>query len=238
MREGSGSLILHQGLVVSCQALEDEPLYGSHHMVAMALAAKEAGAVGIRAGGLADIRAIKEAAGLLLIGLVKIQHENSEVYITPTLEDAIAVHAAGADIVAIDGTGRPRPDGRSLAAVLAEVKAAGIPVMADIATFEEGMQAAEWGADYISTTLSGYTAETQGIPLPNLDLLERLAAVLQVPVVAEGGICEPGQAAAALGLGAAFVVVGSAITRPQWIAARYVRAMQERADGSGAEAEG
>ncbi|NOU79588.1 putative N-acetylmannosamine-6-phosphate 2-epimerase [Paenibacillus sp. LMG 31459] len=238
MEKRSGSLIPYQGLVVSCQALEDEPLFGSHHMVAMAMAAKEAGAAGIRAGGLADIRAIKDAAGLPLIGLVKIQHEGSEVYITPTLEDALAVHAAGADIVAIDGTRRLRPDGRTLEATLAALKAAGIPVMADIATFEEGVQAAGWGADYISTTLCGYTAETLGTPLPNLDLLERLSAVLKVPVVAEGGISEPAQAAAALELGADFVVVGSAITRPQWIAARYVKAMKEKAGGATTEAEG
>jgi N-acylglucosamine-6-phosphate 2-epimerase len=235
MKKTSESLIPYQGLVVSCQALEDEPLYGSHHMVAMAMAAKEAGAVGIRAGGMADIRAIKDATGLPLIGLVKKQSEGSEVYITPTLEDALAVHAAGADIVAIDGTGRPRPDGRTLEDTIARLKAAGIPVMADIATFREGMQAAEWGADYISTTLSGYTAETQGTPLPNLDLLERLTAVLRIPVVAEGGICQPEQAAAALGLGAAFVVVGSAITRPQWITAQYVGAMQDRITGNPAE---
>ncbi|MBW4081503.1 N-acetylmannosamine-6-phosphate 2-epimerase [Paenibacillus sp. S150] len=237
MNKEADSVIPYQGLVVSCQALQDEPLYGSHHMVAMAMAAKEAGAAGIRAGGLADIKAIKEAAGLPLIGLVKIQHENSEVYITPTLEDALAIHAAGADIVAVDGTGRLRPDGRTLAETIAGLKRAGAAVMADIATFEEGMLAAEWGADYVSTTLCGYTRETAGTPLPNLDLLERLAAVLDIPVVAEGGISEPRQAADALRLGAAFVVVGSAITRPQWIAARYVQAMRGPVSGGSGEAE-
>ncbi|MNP51866.1 putative N-acetylmannosamine-6-phosphate 2-epimerase [compost metagenome] len=105
--------------------------------------------------------------------------------------------------------------------------------MADIATFEEGVQAAAWGADYISTTLSGYTRETAGTELPNLALLERLAATLQVPVVAEGGICQPEQAAEALCLGAAFVVVGSAITRPQWIAGRYVEAMRGASPAGG-----
>ncbi|MNO16799.1 putative N-acetylmannosamine-6-phosphate 2-epimerase [compost metagenome] len=237
MRTEAYSLIPYQGLVVSCQALEDEPLHGSHHMAAMARAAKQVGAVGIRAGGLEDIRAIKEAAGLPLIGLVKIRHENSEVYITPTLEDALAVHAAGADIVAIDGTGRLRPDGRSLADTIAGLKRAGAAVMADIATFEEGVMAAERGADYVSTTLCGYTRETGGTPLPNLGLLERLTAVLTIPVVAEGGICQPEQAAEALRLGAAFVVVGAAITRPQWIAARYVEAMQGAVSGGSAGAE-
>ncbi|WP_019913067.1 N-acetylmannosamine-6-phosphate 2-epimerase [Paenibacillus sp. HW567] len=237
MNKEAERIIPYQGLVVSCQALPDEPLYGSHHMMAMAMAAKEAGAAGIRAGGLEDIRAIKEAVGLPLIGLVKIQHENSGVYITPTLEDALAIHAAGADIVAVDGTGRPRPDGRSLAETIAGLKRAGAAVMADIATFEEGVLAAEWGADYVSTTLCGYTRETAGTPLPNLALLERLAAVLDVPVVAEGGISRPEQAAEALRLGAAFVVVGSAITRPQWIAARYVQAMRHTGSREAGETE-
>ncbi|OMF90002.1 N-acetylmannosamine-6-phosphate 2-epimerase [Paenibacillus sp. FSL R7-0273] len=226
MDAGKKAAIPLHGLVVSCQALEYEPLHGSHHMAAMARAAKEAGAAGIRAGGVADIKAIKEETSLPVIGLVKQQTEGCEVYITPTLEDALDIHAAGADIVAIDGTGRPRPDGRSLKETIAGLKQSGVTVMADIATFEEGVQAAAWGADYVSTTLSGYTAETAGTELPDLSLLKKLAAALPVPVVAEGGICRPEQAAEALRLGAAFVVVGSAITRPQWIAGRYVEAMR------------
>lgn len=114
-------------------------------MAAMARAAKEAGAAGIRAGGVADIKAIKEETSLPVIGLVKQQTEGCEVYITPTLEDALDIHAAGADIVAIDGTGRPRPDGRSLKETIAGLKQSGVTVMADIATFEEGVQAAAWG---------------------------------------------------------------------------------------------
>ncbi|WP_042204112.1 N-acetylmannosamine-6-phosphate 2-epimerase [Paenibacillus camerounensis] len=226
MNAGKKAAIPLHGLVVSCQALEHEPLHGSHHMAAMARAAKEAGAAGIRAGGVADIKVIKAETGLPVIGLVKKQTEGCEVYITPTLEDALDIHAAGADIVAIDGTGRPRPDGRSLQETITGLKQSGVTVMADIATFEEGVQAAAWGADYVSTTLSGYTSETAGTELPNLSLLKKLAAALPVPVVAEGGICQPEQAAEALRLGAAFVVVGSAITRPQWIAGRYVEAMR------------
>lgn len=225
----AGLRVPYQGLVVSCQALEEEPLHGSQHMVVMALAAKEAGASGIRANGLLDIRAIKDAVSLPVIGLLKRQYEDSEVYITPTVADALAVRGAGADIIAIDGTGRARPDGLTLAETISQLKQAGVKVMADIATFQEGVLAEEWGADYVSTTLSGYTAETQGTVLPNLDLLKRLASTLKVPVVAEGGIYQPEQAAEALRLGASFVVVGSAITRPQWIAARYVKAMQDAA---------
>lgn len=214
------------GLVVSCQALPHEPLHGSAHMAAMARAAKEAGAAGIRAGGAEDIRAIREAASLPVIGLVKRQFPHSEVYITPTVEDAIAMFEAGADAVAIDATDRPRPDGLSLQETLRRLKDAGVRVMADVSTFEEGVQAEAWGADCVSTTLCGYTAGTAGTPLPNLGLVRRLSEALRIPVAAEGGIAEPAQAANALANGADFVVVGSAITRPQWIAARYVEAMK------------
>lgn len=225
------SIIPWQGLVVSCQALEDEPLHGSAHMAAMARAAQSVGANGIRANSEADIRAIKAKVKLPLIGLRKRTVPGFSVFITPTLEDALSVHAAGADIVAIDGTGRPRPDGRTLEETVAALKSAGVPVMADIATFDEGVRAAQLGVDYVSTTLSGYTEDTADIVLPNMELLARLTAELEVPVVAEGGIHQPEQAAEALRRGAAFVVVGSAITRPQWIAARYAEAMRLAAAG-------
>ncbi|MFC4596874.1 N-acetylmannosamine-6-phosphate 2-epimerase [Cohnella hongkongensis] len=220
------SKLIGRGLVVSCQALEHEPLHGSHHMVAMARAARQSGAIGIRANGTADIRAIKTEIGLPVIGLVKRETAGFEVYITPTVEAALEVHRAGADIVAIDGTSRPRPDGLPLADVLKRLKQAGVRVMADISTYEEGLRAADWGADYVSTTLCGYTRETQETELPNLDLVGRLADALTVPVVAEGGIYEPSQAVEALRRGAAFVVVGSAITRPQWITERYTSAIR------------
>ncbi|MFS0728210.1 N-acetylmannosamine-6-phosphate 2-epimerase [Paenibacillus sp. 1P07SE] len=231
----SKQLIPAGGLVVSCQALEDEPLHGSSHMAAMARAAKQAGAVGIRANSLADIRAIKAAVELPVIGLLKRQVEGYDVFITPTVEDAEAAAAAGADIVAIDATSRPRPDGKTLEETLALLGRRGIAVMADVSTYEEGLQAAGWGAEYVSTTLCGYTAATAATVLPNLDLVRRLAEQLDVQVVAEGGIYDPAQAATALQLGADFVVVGSAITRPQWIASRYVAAMQQVAEGRQSE---
>lgn len=222
-------LIPTGGLVVSCQALPGEPLHGTSHMAAMALAAKTAGAAAIRAG-LSDIPEIKRATGLPVIGLVKRQYPGFEIYITPTVQDAVRVGAAGADIVAIDATARPRPDGLDLRQTIERLKAEGLRVMADISTCEEGLRAAAWGADCISTTLCGYTRETENVPLPALDLLERLARELGVPVVAEGGVQHPEQAAEALRRGAAFVVVGSAITRPQWITEQYIRAISAAAE--------
>ncbi|HUC94067.1 MAG TPA: N-acetylmannosamine-6-phosphate 2-epimerase [Paenibacillus sp.] len=224
-------------LVVSCQALAHEPLHGSAHMAAMARAAREGGAGGIRANSPTDIRAIREAVELPIIGLWKRDYKGFEMYITPTVEDAVAVHAAGADIVAIDATGRPRPDGLTLERAIAELKRRGIAVMADISTYGEGLLAAEYGADYVSTTLAGYTPYSEGDgPLPRLDLLKRLADSLTVPVIAEGGISTPQQAGLALAAGAHFVVVGSAITRPQWITARYAAAMASVALNGGSRA--
>jgi N-acylglucosamine-6-phosphate 2-epimerase len=222
-------IIPKRGLVVSCQALAHEPLHGSQHMAAMARAAKEGGAAGIRANSPEDIQAIRGAVDLPIIGLWKKDYEGFEMYITPTVADAAAVYEAGADIVALDATSRPRPDGLSLRQTIEELHIRGIPVMADISTFEEGVQAAEAGADYISTTLSGYTSYSKA-ELPNLRLVRELAQRLTIPVVAEGGIHAPIQARLALECGAYFVVVGSAITRPQTITASYIDAMSERKD--------
>lgn len=218
------SIIPKHGLVVSCQALAHEPLHGSAHMEVMAKAAKEGGAIGIRANSPVDIAAITKAVHIPVIGLWKQDHEGYEVFITPTLEAAIAVYEAGASIVAIDATSRPRPDGRTLEDTIAELRKRGIPVMADISTYEEGIAAAKFGADYVSTTLSGYTSYSQ-TTLPNLELVHQLANVITVPTVAEGGINTPEQARQALESGAYFVVVGSAITRPQLITAQFASAM-------------
>ncbi len=219
--------ITERGLVVSCQAYEGEPLFGPHHMSEMAKAAVLGGAIGIRANGLADIFAVKQAVAVPVIGLNKRSSEGSDVYITPTLEDALAVHAAGADIVALDGTNRPRPDGRTLADTVKELKRQGILVMADISTEEEGRYAAQLGVDWISTTLSGYTPYSTQSAEPDIALVARLAASVQVPVVAEGRYGTPEDAKRALDAGAQFVVIGGAITRPQHITERFVDAIQE-----------
>ena len=214
------------GLIVSCQALPDEPLHGAAIMARMALAALQGGAAGIRANGPADIAAIKASVALPLIGLYKDGAEG--VYITPTLDHARAVAAAGADIVALDATGRPRPDGRTLTQVIAAIHdELGKPVLADVSTFDEGLAAVAAGADLVATTLSGYTPYSPQQPGPDLDLLADLVARLPVPVIAEGRIHTPDQARAALTAGAFAVVVGGAITRPQWITAQFVRSLNK-----------
>ncbi|BBH23238.1 putative N-acetylmannosamine-6-phosphate 2-epimerase [Paenibacillus baekrokdamisoli] len=215
---------LKHGLVVSCQALSHEPLHGSQHMVAMARAAQEGGAVGIRSNSPEDVRAISSEINLPIIGLWKKDYDGFDIYITPTVEDAIAMYEAGAAIVALDATSRPRPDGRTLEETIAELKKCGIPIMADISTYEEGIDAARFGADYISTTLSGYTPYSV-TKLPNLELVYRLSETLTVPIVAEGGISTPEEARQARENGAHFVVVGSAITRPQLITAQFANVL-------------
>ncbi|RAP78661.1 N-acetylmannosamine-6-phosphate 2-epimerase [Paenibacillus montanisoli] len=217
-----------QGLVVSCQAFPGEALFGSEYMTKMAIAACQGGASGIRANGPQDIAAIKQSVSVPVIGLMKNDLPGFEVRITPTLEDALIVHRAGADIVAIDATSRPRPDNRSLSETVRKLKELGITVMADVSTFEEGLNAAALGVDYISTTLSGYTSYSRQIKEPDLELVARLASAVSVPVAAEGRIKTPEEAAAALRLGASLVVVGGAITRPQMITAAFVSTMNQR----------
>jgi N-acylglucosamine-6-phosphate 2-epimerase len=221
---------LHQGLIVSCQALPEEPLFGAGHMAAMARAAVSAGAVAIRANGPEDIALIRQSVEVPILGLFKADLPNSEVRITPTLEHALQVAAAGADMIALDATSRPRP-GLSLPELIDQVhRRTGLPVLADISTLQEGLAAAAWGAEFVATTLSGYTSYSPALVGPDFTLLKRLAAALGtrgIPVIAEGRIATPPQAARALAFGAHAVVVGSAITRPQWIAAHFVEAVRK-----------
>ncbi len=208
-------------LIVSCQALADEPLHSPLIMARMAVAAQAGGAVGIRANSPADIAAIKAAVNLPVIGLYK--DGDSGVYITPTLNHAREIAEAGADIIALDATARPRPDGSQLAAIIASIHAdLGKPVLADVSTLEEGLQAQAYGADFVAPTLAGYTAYTTPQPGPDYDLLRALVTQLAVPVISEGRIRTPDEARLALATGALCVVVGSAITRPQWITAQFV----------------
>lgn len=218
-----------RGLVVSAQALEDEPLHGGDAMAKMAVAAAEAGAIGIRTNGAHDIRAIKQAVKLPVIGLFKRVIPGSDVFITPTAEEVAAILDAGADIVAMDVTDR---EGRLdvVAKLFALVHERGAAVMADVSTYEEGMAAARLGADFVGTTLSGYTPYSAQQEGPDLELIRRLSGELNVPLVAEGRIWTPEEAVAALDAGADYVVVGSAITRPQLIAARYVEAIRAKLD--------
>ncbi|MFF7780519.1 N-acetylmannosamine-6-phosphate 2-epimerase [Streptomyces tanashiensis] len=218
---------LRGALIVSCQAYPGEPMRDPDTMRRVALAARDGGAAGIRAQGLDDVRAIRGALDLPLIGLWKDGAEG--VYITPTARHALAVLEAGADVVALDATDRPRPDGRPVAASVDAVRAAGGLVMADVSTYEEGVRAAALGADLVGTTLSGYTPATYGRRTagPDLDLVERLAGVLDVPVVAEGRIHSPAEAARALECGAFAVVVGTAITHPATLTGWFAAAVKD-----------
>ncbi|MFG2099966.1 N-acetylmannosamine-6-phosphate 2-epimerase [Micromonospora echinaurantiaca] len=217
---------LRRRLVVSCQAYPGEPMRDPDTMRRVALAVARGGAAGIRAQGLADIAAIRDAVDLPLIGLWK--DGDDDVFITPTLDHALAVARAGAHVVALDGTSRPRPDGRTLGETVAAVKErTGALVMADCSTLEEGVAAAAAGADLVGTTLAGYTAYTSKQPGPDLDLVARLATAIDVPVVAEGRIHRPEQAAQALRAGAWTVVVGTAITHPTTITGWFASAVAE-----------
>jgi N-acylglucosamine-6-phosphate 2-epimerase len=199
-------------------------------MCRVAAAAARGGAVGIRAQGLADIAAIRAVVDLPLIGLWK--DGDDDVFITPTLDHAVAVAEAGAQVVAIDGTVRSRPDGLSLAETIRGIHdRTNALVMADCSTFEEGVAAAASGADLVGTTLAGYTAYSTKGDGPDLDLVERLAAALDVPVIAEGRIHTPAQAAAAVAAGAWSVVVGTAITHPTTITGWFATAVTEASRG-------
>lgn len=208
-------------LVVSCQARDESPLRDTDSMIKMARAAQNGGAAAIRANGPDDVRGIRDATGLPIIGLWKDSSRRAagDVYITPTVQRAQAIVAAGAEIVAIDGTNRTRKPGDELNTIIRSVhESSSALVMADIATWDDGQNAQEAGADMLSTTLSGYTPDTHDQAAgPDLDLVARLAAQADVPVFAEGRIHTPAQARDALGRGAFAVVVGTAITDPGFI---------------------
>jgi N-acylglucosamine-6-phosphate 2-epimerase len=216
--------LLRGRLVVSCQAYPGEPMNRPEVMRAVALAVIAGGAAGVRVQGIDDIVAVRAVVDLPLIGLWK--DGRDDVFITPTLDHALAVAEAGADIIALDGTGRPRPDRRTLAATITALHdRTGKLVMADCSTFDEGLAAAAAGADLIGTTLAGYTPYTTKTEGPDLDLVARLADATDKPVVAEGRIHTPPQAAAAIAAGAHTVVVGTAITHPTTITTWFTEAI-------------
>jgi N-acylglucosamine-6-phosphate 2-epimerase len=210
------------GLVVSVQAAPASPLASPETMSAIARAAELGGAAGIRAEGPADVRAIKEAVTVPVIGLLKRDVPGSPVRITPSLDDARAVANAGADVVAVDATLRPRPGGITthdfVAALAGELEQ---PLLADVDSLEAGVAARAAGADAVATTLSGYTGDGAAPDKPDLELVGRLAADLDCPVLAEGRYSTPDDVSAALDAGAFAVVVGTAITDPLALTRRF-----------------
>ncbi|MCH4009009.1 N-acetylmannosamine-6-phosphate 2-epimerase [Companilactobacillus sp.] len=213
-------------LIVSCQALPNEPLHSSFIMSRMARAAKEAGSVAIRCNSVVDIQAIQDETGLPIIGLDKVDYDDSPVYITPTIKEMRAVASTGAEVVACDVTGQKRPHDEKLADIVAQMREE-FPdtlLMADTATLENVEEANELGFDIVGTTMHGYTPDTTGMNVADNDF-EYLKQVLQtsnVPVIAEGKVDTPEKARRCIELGCHAVVVGGAITRPLEIASKFI----------------
>lgn len=214
-------------LIVSCQALDDEPLHGSDMMARMAYAAACGGAAGIRANTPADIRAIRAVVSLPIIGIYKSVYPDSEVFITPTMREIDALVEVAPDIIALDATTRPRPGGLSLETLVVAIRQR-YPLqllMADCASIEDAQYAAALGFDCVGTTLVGYTRETRNHVCPDLAMIQWLSEELSIPVIAEGGIWSPEQLRSVFDHGAFAAVVGSAITRPMVITRRFVQAI-------------
>ncbi|AFZ46579.1 N-acylglucosamine-6-phosphate 2-epimerase [Cyanobacterium stanieri PCC 7202] len=205
---------LKSSLIVSCQAPSDSPLHQPEMIGAIALASIMNGAKGVRIDSPSHIRAVRTLApSIPIIGLWKQMGLNSSVYITPRYEDAVAVSEAGADIIAVDATLRPRPNGEQMADIIAKIKSnLGRLVMADIDTLESAIASSQAGADFIGTTLYGYTEDTVHKTPPNFDFLKELVNTIDKPIICEGGIKTPQDAKKALEMGVFAVVVGTAIT--------------------------
>ena len=224
-------LIPRGALIVSCQARADNPLHGPVFMSAMARAANAGGAAGFRANGIDDVAAIRAISTHPIIGIDKVWNDRFPVYITPSFESAARIAKAGADIIGIDATRRPR-DGEPVDLLIGRIrKDLQREVFADIATVEEARAAKAAGATYIATTLSGYTEDTadrKGAG-PDLELLSALVATIDGPVVAEGRFDTPEQVSEAFRRGAHAVVVGTAITNPREITRRFAEAAAQTA---------
>jgi N-acylglucosamine-6-phosphate 2-epimerase len=225
---------LRGGVIVSVQADEGEPFYDLNALRAMALSTLAGGACGWRLAGAKNIAHLKQAAPQVpVIGITKPQRVPpnfyDHVYITPSFADVAALASVGTDIIALDATQRPRPNGETLTSILAETRKAypDILLMADISTFEEGVAAEAAGFDILSTTLAGYTEETRDTtpPGPDFPLLQALVAQTRLPVILEGRIWDPSDVTRAFDSGAYAVVIGSAITRPHLITKRFCQAI-------------
>jgi N-acylglucosamine-6-phosphate 2-epimerase len=213
-----------RSIVVSCQAGADNPLHGPSSMALMARAAVAGGAKAIRANGPADVAAIRAAVDVPILGINKVGDPRG-VFITPDAATAVEVAVAGAAVVALDGTRRTRPDGRSLRDHVAEIRQRlDVELMADVDCLEAGVAAREAGVDLVATTLSGYT----GGPVPegpDVELVAQLAQALDCPVIGEGRYWTPDDVKAGFEAGAYAIVVGTAITNPMAITRRFVEGM-------------
>ena len=221
--------MLPQGLIVSCQALPDEPLHSSFIMSKMALAAYQGGAVGIRANTKEDIQAIQQEVNLPIIGIVKRDYEGSKVFITATSQEVDELIESGCEVIALDATTQTRPK-ESLSELVAYIRehAPNVEIMADISTLEEAKQADELGFDYVGTTLRGYTDYTKGHILyeDNFQFLKDVLEAVDAKVIAEGNVITPEMFETVSNLGVHCTVVGGAITRPKEITQRFVSALK------------
>ena len=224
---------IYKKLIVSCQALPDEPLHSSFIMGRMAKAAKEGGACGIRANSREDIEEIKRNVELPIIGIVKKEYADSPVYITPTMREVDALVEAGADIIALDATGSRRPDGVLLDDFVEEIRNRypGQPLMADCSNVEEVLHADRLGFDFLGTTLVGYTEQSAGkqIEENDFEIIRQILEKVNHPVIAEGNINTPQKARRVLEIGCYSVVVGSIITRPQVITRTFTEEIDKLA---------
>ncbi len=217
---------LKGGLIISVQENAGSPLDDPAIIAALAETVAVPGCVGLRMNEPKNISAARHRVQLPILGIYKTYLATGRVLITPTFEMACALVEAGADVIALDATDLPRPDGQSVPELIARIHAElDRPVMADISTYAEGIAAGAAGADIVATTLSGYIQQPTVDPLdpPDLELVRRLSSALKVPVIAEGRYNTPALACQAIQSGAHAVVVGSAITRPEFIASMFIQ---------------
>lgn len=221
---------MNKQLIVSCQALEGEPLHSSFIMSKMALAAFQGGAGGIRANSVIDIRAIKQEVDLPIIGIIKQDYESSDVVITPTIKEIEDLYNEGVDVIAFDATDRKRPGNITLESFVSSVKHhyPDQKLMADVSTVAEALVAEKLGIDLVATTLVGYTDYTKNDE--PLQAVQEIVKQISIPVIAEGNITTPEKAKRALKLGASAVVVGSAITRPKIITESFLHEMTKHSE--------
>ena len=223
---------LKGNLIVSCQALPDEPLHSSFIMGRMAQAAKQGGASGIRANTPDDIKEIQNQVDLPIIGIIKKDYDDSKVYITPTMDEIDQLVATGVEIIALDATEDLRPNGKNIDDFYKEIKEK-YPdqlLMADCSTIAEAIHADELGFDFVGTTLVGYTDQSKGhkIEANDFEILREIIKNVKAMVIAEGNINTPEKAKRVIELGAYSVVVGSIITRPQVITKNFVDKLAEK----------
>lgn len=214
---------LKKGLVVSCQVPDGTPIDTPEFIAAQAETVLQAGAVGIRAQGIANVAAIARVVSVPIIGLIKRYSDSTSIHITPEVDDVLNLEQAGATIVAIDATGRLRENGLSFPTFMEELRnRTEVPILADVDTVEAALLAESLGCDAVATTLSGYTS-APAPQLPNIELIKEISKVIKVPIIAEGGFNKQEQVIQAFNSGAWSVCIGTAITNPYLLTKSFVQ---------------